>query len=143
MENIITNQASQTSEKNIRSFLHNHVTAIDTLAGVLILLLVMTSVLFWNRYQQVRAELTLLQEKHLAVAVNDQVLTFTQLFIEKVLKAEAEIDFETRLKLESAVRELKDEEILLVWQEFTGSTSEQQAQAAVKNLLSALVAKIN
>lgn len=71
-----------------------------------------------------------------------KVLSFTKLFIEKVLKEENEVSFETRLELENAVRNLKDEEILAQWQKFTESKTEEEAQDAVKNLLEMLVNKI-
>lgn len=74
---------------------------------------------------------------------NENVLTFTKLFIEKVLKAEKEVDFESRLKLENAVRELRDEEILDQWQKFVNSKNESEAQREVKNLLEMLVNKIH
>jgi hypothetical protein len=70
---------------------------------------------------------------------NEKVLDFTKLFIEKVLKAETEVDFETRLKLENAVRNLGDEEILTQWQKFTESKTEAEAQEEVKNLLEMLL----
>jgi hypothetical protein len=74
--------------------------------------------------------------------INEKVLNFTKFFIEKVLKAEGEVDFETRLKLETAVRELNDEEILAQWQKFVNSKTEGEAQQEVKNLLELLVSKI-
>ncbi|MBU4332178.1 hypothetical protein KKD19_05955 [Patescibacteria group bacterium] len=58
-----------------------------------------------------------------------------------MLKAETEIDFETRLNLENAVRNLDDEEILSQWNKFVNSGNEIQAQVEVKNLLEALVHK--
>jgi len=73
---------------------------------------------------------------------NNQILAFTQLFIQKVLKAQNEIDFETRLKLENAVRDLDDESILAQWEKFTGSKTETEAQDNVKLLLELLVSKI-
>ncbi len=73
---------------------------------------------------------------------NEKVLEFAKLFIEKVLKAKTEVDFETRLKLENAVRNLDDEEILVQWQKFTESKIEAEAQEEVKNLLEMLVNKI-
>jgi hypothetical protein len=73
---------------------------------------------------------------------NEKVLEFTNLFIEKVLKAQTEVGFETRLKLENAVRNLNDEEILAQWQKFTESKTEAGAQEEVKNLLQMLVSKI-
>lgn len=74
--------------------------------------------------------------------INGKVLNFTKFFIEKVLKTEGEVDFDTRLKLETAVRDLDDEEILAQWQRFVDSKSEKEAQQEVKNLLELLVSKI-
>ena len=74
--------------------------------------------------------------------INEKVLNFTKFFIEKVLKAEKEVDFETRLKLENAVREIGDPEILAQWQKFIDSKTEIEAQQEVKNLLELLVSKI-
>ena len=74
---------------------------------------------------------------------NDKVLAFTKLFIEKVLKATTEVDFETRLKLENAVRDLNDETILAQWTKFLATKDAASAQTEVKNLLNILVNKIN
>ncbi len=74
--------------------------------------------------------------------INEKVLEVSKLFIEKVLKAETEVDFETRLKLENAVRNLGDQEIMNQWQKFVNSKTEIQAQIEVKNLLEILVNKI-
>lgn len=57
-------------------------------------------------------------------------------------KAEIEIDFDTRLKLETAVGNLNDEEILNQWQKFVDSKIEAEAQEEVKNLLEMLVNKV-
>jgi len=76
------------------------------------------------------------------VVINGKVLNFTSLFIKEVLQAESEVDFETRLQLENAVRELKDEEIMAEWQSFVESQTEAQAQNSVKRLLGVLVGKV-
>jgi len=73
--------------------------------------------------------------------INDKVLDFTKLFIAEVLKSEEEINFETRLQLENAVRDLDDEEILNQWNKFTASETEIEAQEEVKNLLEMLINK--
>jgi hypothetical protein len=44
--------------------------------------------------------------------------------------------------LETAVRDLKDEEILNQWQKFVDSKTETEAQKEVKNLLELLINKI-
>jgi hypothetical protein len=74
--------------------------------------------------------------------VNLKVVNFLKLFIDKVLKADKEIDFETRLQLENGVRDLNDKEILAAWQKFTASKTEQEAQLEVNNLLTLLVGKL-
>jgi len=73
---------------------------------------------------------------------NERVIDFAKLFIEKVLKAQSEVSFEDRLKLETAVRNLKDTEILDQWEKFIGSKTEKEAQDAVKDLLALLINKI-
>ncbi|MFC1613147.1 hypothetical protein ACFL23_02330 [Patescibacteria group bacterium] len=70
-------------------------------------------------------------------------MDFTKLFIEKVLQAEQEVDFETRLKLENGVRDLGDANILAEWEKFINSEDADGAQNAVKNLLAILVEKID
>ena len=94
------------------------------------------------RYSAAQQELKQTQEALAVKKTNEKILDFTKLFIEKVLKAEGEIDFETRLSLENAVRGLDDGEILARWQKFTESQTEADAQTEVKNLLELLVSKI-
>jgi len=94
------------------------------------------------KYFAVQGELQAAQEEISQREVNADIVSFTKLFISRVLKAEAEIDFETRLQLETAVRNLGDEEILTQWQKFIGAKTEAEAQGEVKNLLDTLVSKI-
>lgn len=74
--------------------------------------------------------------------MNDKVLLFTRTFIEKILKSEKEVSFEDRLRLENAVRDLNDKEILDRWTAFTSSQTEREAQENVKDLLDTLTKKI-
>lgn len=126
----------------LQQFLQRHVTAIDIGAGVLIVIFVMTTVMYALRYDQLQNELERMSQTISHAQTNKEVTAFTQLFIDRVLKAKGEIDFETRLSLEGAVRGLKDAEILDAWKAFTDSKTESQAQNAVKNLLGVLVGKI-
>jgi len=82
------------------------------------------------------------QAQYTTPEVSGKVLSFAKLFIEKVLKAEGEIDFETRLELENAVRNIEDNDILFQWQRFVESETEEDAQVEVKNLLELLIDKI-
>jgi hypothetical protein len=74
--------------------------------------------------------------------LNIKIISFSKLFIEKVLKASGEVSFEDRLQLENTVRSLEDEEIFDQWEKFTSSTTETGAQQEVINLLELLVKKM-
>jgi hypothetical protein len=63
------------------------------------------------------------------------------MFTEKVLLAERDVDFDTRLSLETAVRALNDQEIFDQWQKFTKSATKEEASAEAKKLLRILVQK--
>lgn len=109
---------------------------------ILILILLAGNVFLGVKYFSVVKELRQTQTTLETQKTNEKVLDFTKLFVAKVLKAETEVDFETRLKLENAIRNLGDEEILAQWQKFTESKTEADAQTKVKNLLEILVSKI-
>ena len=113
-----------------------------TVSIIIVLILLAGNAFFVFKYLEVQKEL---RETKIALENhqrNEEVLDFTNFFIEKVLKTETEVDFETRLKLENAIRDLDDEEILAQWQKFTESKTEADAQEEVKNLLEILVSKI-
>ena len=110
--------------------------------AIAIMILLLGNIYFGATYVSTRKALQAANTALAAQKRNEKVLAFTKLFIEKVLKAKTDVDFETRLKLENDVREIGDSEILTEWQQFTGSTSELEAQTAVKNLLGTLVDKI-
>ena len=109
---------------------------------ILILILLAGDVFLGVRYFSAAAELRQNQTALETQNVNDKVLEFTKLFIGEVLKAKTEVDFKTRLKLETAVRNLEDEEILVQWLKFVESENEVEAQEEVKNLLEILLNKI-
>ena len=111
-----------------------------TLILILILLLgnFFFSVKYFSILKESRQTETLLE----AQKTNDKVLEFAQFFIKEVLKANKEVSFETRLKLENMVRSLGDKEILAQWSKFTESKTESSAQEEVKNLLEILVEKV-
>ncbi|MCX6723957.1 MAG: hypothetical protein NT155_02140 [Candidatus Staskawiczbacteria bacterium] len=73
--------------------------------------------------------------------VNKKILDFRNMFTEKVLLSDKEIDFDTRLSLETAVRGLNNPEILSQWQAFTNSQTKEEATAQAKKLLNLLIQK--
>jgi len=73
--------------------------------------------------------------------VNKKVLDFRNMFTEKVLLIDKEVDFDTRLSLETAVRGLNDPEILARWQAFVNSQTKEDATIQAKKLLNLLIQK--
>ncbi len=108
----------------------------------IILILLAGNIFFGIKYFSAVKELRQTQIALEDQVLNEKILDFTKLFIEKVLKTEIEVDFETRLKLGNAVRNLEDEKILSQWQKFVESQTESDAQLEVKNLLEILISKI-
>ncbi|MES3031909.1 MAG: hypothetical protein V4699_01550 [Patescibacteria group bacterium] len=113
-----------------------------TFTEVIVLALIVGNVFFAFNYFSYAKELKAIKSVATKVELNEKITNFTALFIKKVLQADKEVDFETRLSLENAVRDLKDEEVMAEWQKFTSSKTEAEAQNSVKRLLGILVAKI-
>ncbi|MFZ8806150.1 MAG: hypothetical protein ACO2OW_00970 [Minisyncoccia bacterium] len=118
---------------------------------ILIIGLTLMNIFFLYRYLLITKEIEkikragALPEKSAVIfsnPKNERIINFLKLFIKEVLKAEGEVDFETRLKLENAVREIQDKEILDQWIKFTESKTEEEAQRNVKDLLEILVNKL-
>jgi len=105
-------------------------------------ILIAGNVFFALSYFNVAKELQKIESTQSKIQLNEKVVNFAEMFIKKVLQADNEVDFETRLSLENAVRDLKDEEIISEWNRFTGSKTEADAQNSVKRLLGILITKI-
>ena len=119
-----------------------HISLRNLIFVVIILFLLAGDIYFAVQYSAIKKELRETRIDLQTKEFNEEILNFTSLFIAKVLKAEGEVNFETRLNLENAVRNLGDNEILTQWQKFIGSQAEAEAQTEVKNLLEMLVSKI-
>lgn len=94
------------------------------------------------KYQETQRELFRTQSLLETQSLNEKILNFNGLFIEKVLKAESEVDSETRLKLENAIRDLNDEDVSDSWRAFVDSRTEGEAQKRMLDLLEILAKKI-
>jgi hypothetical protein len=104
--------------------------------------LVIGNVFFALNYFSISKELETVKATESKVELNTKIINFTEMFIKKVLQANTEVDFETRLSLENSVRDLKDAEVMAEWQNFIGSKTEADAQNSVKKLLGILISKI-
>lgn len=91
----------------------------------------------WLGYQ-----LSTVLETYNLQQTNTKVLAFTNMFVEDVLMASKEIDFDTRLSLETAVRALNDQQIFDQWQRFTKSQTKEDSSTEAKLLLDLLIKKI-
>ena len=94
--------------------------------------------LYYRACSEIKAE----QKLEMQTEFHQKVLSFMSLFVNKVLQANTQVDFNTRLALENSVRDLNDSDVMTAWQDFTASKTEADAQSNVKNLLSILVAKL-
>lgn len=74
--------------------------------------------------------------------VNSNVLSFTKLFLEKVLRGSSTVSFDDRLLLENAVRDLNDKQIFDSWQTFTKAKEATEVQQAFYTLFAQLLQKI-
>ena len=109
---------------------------------ILVFILLAGNIFLGFQYKSVQQELQQAKTAAATQGINEKVLGFTKLFIENVLATEGDVDFETRLQLENAVRAIDDEQILAQWKRFIESATEEEAQIEVKNLLAELVGKI-
>ena len=109
---------------------------------IFFVILLAGNVFFAFEYFTVYGELQKIKSEQAKIELNQKVLDFASLFINKVLQADKEVDFETRRSLENAVRDLKDKEIMAEWESFTSSKTELEAQNSVKRLLGIFITKI-
>lgn len=107
---------------------------------IIILLIVSNIIWLWvfnvksNKLQKAEAELA-------TVVQNKKILAFQKMFVEKVLKSNGEVDFNTRVDLQNAVKDINDSEITNIWQGFLSAKTERDGQEKVKSLLSTIASK--
>lgn len=109
---------------------------------VVVGILLIGDVFFGLNYYLTWNDLQAIEATESKVELNQKVVNFISMFIKDVLQANRSVDFDTRLSLENAVRDLHDDQIMAEWQNFTGSKTEADAQNSVKILLGLLISKI-
>lgn len=110
---------------------------------ILLIIVIALGALGWWQCVLMQKEVLILRQANIGLTLNQKVLAFTSLFIDQVLRAEGEVDFETRLKLENSIRAIGDQELLTQWRRFVESADEAAAQVEVKALLALLVDKLS
>jgi len=98
----------------------------------IILVLTAGNAYFYFKYSPLQNQIdSLTKTKQL----NEKIVTFNKLFVDKVLIEQGEVSYEDRLKLENAVIDTQDEEIINEWHAFLNSKTESDAQKETKKLL--------
>ena len=112
--------------------------ATTVIIGILVIAVVGLTIYVSSLKNQITGEVPVVGQTN----KSGYVLLFMEDFVNSVLDAPGEVDFETSLRLENEVRETKDAEILAAWKAFTDSKSEGDAQKSVVQLLKILVVKL-
>src|SRR5437764_496930 len=112
------------------------------LLWTLIAVLILGNIFFIWRTFTLQNELTVKNATLETRVLDDKVLSFTNLFVTKVLEAQGPVSLDDRLNLENSVRALNDPDIFQTWTNFVNSKTPEDAQVQVKNLLARLVQKI-
>jgi len=111
---------------------------ISTIIVLIVLAIaIVGNVIFISRYTTAQRELDAVRTELAKYTTNEKILSFGQLFVEKVLRA-GEVSFDDRVKLENAALGIGNAEVLEAWKRFVESKTEVQAQETVKELLGAL-----
>ncbi len=90
-----------------------------------------------------RIELNNAQKLLKVQQINEKALSLTKFFVEKVLQGQSEVNFEDRLKLENAVRDLNDQKVFLQWQKIVKSKTDKETQQEVGAFLNLLLNKLS
>lgn len=109
---------------------------------IIILTLLVGNIFFAVKYSSAIKKLARAEAVKANQQKNQKIIEFNKLFIEKVLISGKEVDFDSRLQLENAVRGLNDPEILADWQNFIASQEPSEAQKNVLILIKALAEKM-
>lgn len=124
-------------------FKNKEMKTLKLLLIIVIVALISALILMTFQWLEMRKELNRAKEFFRVQQMNVSIVGFTNLFINKVLKSIDEVSIEDRLKLENAVREIGDKDILDQWNRFLASKDQKEAQVEVKNLLEILMSKIS
>lgn len=100
--------------------------------AIILILILAGNIYFGVQYFSLRNNFS---ESNQKASVHNRVAVFEDLFIDIVLRAEGEVSYEDRLKLENAAIATQDKNIIDSWHLFLASLTEEEAQKAVIELL--------
>jgi hypothetical protein len=99
---------------------------------IITIILSVSNIFFAVKYISFQKQLN---EVLASIQTNDKIKIFNDVFIDKVLKAQAPVSYEDRLILENAVVDTNDEKIINQWHLLLESQTEAEAQKGVVDLL--------
>lgn len=106
---------------------------------ILFVALIISNVFFAYKYLASQRTLEATTQKQ---QINANVLSFTQLFMDKVLRGTSTVSFDDRLQLENSVRALNDKDIYTSWQNFTNAKNSTETQQDFYTLFNLLLKKL-
>lgn len=109
------------------------------LITILFVILVISNIFFIYEYLLSSRNMEIMIQKQ---QINSKILSFTQLFMDKVLQGSTTVSFDDRLQLENSVRALNDNEIFSSWQKFTNAKSQTEIQQDFYKLFDLLLKSI-
>lgn len=112
-----------------------HIIFPNKIVSAIIIFLAVTNIILWSAYKSRGTELLKAQGTVGNIEHSHNVLAFQKLFIEKVLKSNGEVDYDTRRELEQAVGKTNDNAVISAWNSFLSAKTENEGQIKVKELL--------
>jgi len=109
---------------------------------ILVIIIIASNIAWGVGYFEEKSALSKAHSELSAITQNKKILAFQKLFIDKVLQANGEVDFNTRVLLQNSVNDTGDKAIIGVWNSFLESKTEADGQKRVKELLSLLSSKV-
>lgn len=114
----------------------------NKIALTLVIVIVASNIAWGIGYFKQKSVLRQTQNELKMSAQNKKIIAFQKLFVDKVLKSNGEVDFDTRVMLQNSVNDTRDKDIIAVWNSFLESKTEIDGQRRVKELLSLLSNKV-
>jgi len=105
----------------------------------LVIILLLSNIYLADKYRDSRSASKSCIETQ---QVNGKIVALAKLFIEKILKAETELDVETLLELENVAKATGDDELRAQWQKFLNVRTIDGAQQEIQNFLELVINKI-
>lgn len=109
---------------------------------IIILILLVGNILWLIAFTNRGKELGQAQYSLAQVQVNKNILSFQKLFVDKVLKADGVVDYDTRRLLDQSVGSTNNKPVIDAWNAFIDAKTEADAQNKVRDLLSIMADQI-